>query len=238
MRRCDPRMPRAQFHDFATAAQRTKQGAMHAPTEPQTTDDRDFDWRLLAPLIAHVIFTHVVIAVVRVSDLLPLGRAGPQRGVARRDLRRLRHPAGLRGAQGRPLHRPRLRRPCGLDRRHHDAGRQHLPVVMADLGLASPVLHHPARHRPHVPDGLAADADAAQRLAAQARVRVRLFHGGDLDRPGARPADRRLGRPRHDCAADRPAVRHRRGGGRAVPRLRAGAQAAAARGAAHRTKAR
>jgi MFS family permease len=30
-------------------------------------DDRDFDWTLLAPLIAHVIFTHVVIAVVRVA---------------------------------------------------------------------------------------------------------------------------------------------------------------------------
>ena len=40
---------------------------MHAPTEQQTTGDRDFDWRLLAPLIAHVIFTHVVVAVVRVS---------------------------------------------------------------------------------------------------------------------------------------------------------------------------
>jgi predicted MFS family arabinose efflux permease len=40
---------------------------MHAPAEPQTTTDRDFDWRLLAPLLAHVAFTHVVIAVVRVS---------------------------------------------------------------------------------------------------------------------------------------------------------------------------
>jgi MFS family permease len=40
---------------------------MHAPAEPQTTADRDFDWRLLAPLIAHVAFTHIVIAVVRVS---------------------------------------------------------------------------------------------------------------------------------------------------------------------------
>ena len=62
-----PRMAHAQFHDFATAARRIKQGAMHAPTEPLITDDRDFDWRLLAPLIAHVIFTHIVIAVVRVS---------------------------------------------------------------------------------------------------------------------------------------------------------------------------
>ncbi len=40
---------------------------MHAPPDPQTTSDRDLDWRLLAPLIAHVAFTHVVIAVVRVS---------------------------------------------------------------------------------------------------------------------------------------------------------------------------
>lgn len=40
---------------------------MHAPAEPQTTTERDFDWRLLAPLIAHVAFTHIVIAVVRVS---------------------------------------------------------------------------------------------------------------------------------------------------------------------------
>ncbi|MGH6767703.1 MAG: MFS transporter [Xanthobacteraceae bacterium] len=30
-------------------------------------DDRDFDWTLLAPLFVHVIFTHVVIAVVRVA---------------------------------------------------------------------------------------------------------------------------------------------------------------------------
>src|SRR5688572_29369695 len=62
-----PRMARAQFRDFATPPRRTKQGAMHAPTEPITTDDRDFDWRLLAPLICHVIFTHIVVAVVRVS---------------------------------------------------------------------------------------------------------------------------------------------------------------------------
>jgi predicted MFS family arabinose efflux permease len=40
---------------------------MHAPAEPEVTDDRDFDWRLLAPLMGHVIFTHIVIAVVRVS---------------------------------------------------------------------------------------------------------------------------------------------------------------------------
>ena len=40
---------------------------MHAPTEPITIVDRDFDWRLLAPLIFNVMFTHIVIAVVRVS---------------------------------------------------------------------------------------------------------------------------------------------------------------------------
>ena len=40
---------------------------MHAPPQPSATDDRDFDWRLLAPLIGHVIFTHIVVAVVRVS---------------------------------------------------------------------------------------------------------------------------------------------------------------------------
>jgi MFS family permease len=40
---------------------------MHAPSDPQTTSDRDFDWRLMAPLMAHVAFTHIVIAVVRVS---------------------------------------------------------------------------------------------------------------------------------------------------------------------------
>ncbi len=41
---------------------------MQAPTEqPHVTDDRGFDWRLLAPLIGHVIFTHIVIAVVRVA---------------------------------------------------------------------------------------------------------------------------------------------------------------------------
>jgi MFS family permease len=34
---------------------------------PQTVDDRDFDWKLLAPLMGHCIFTHIVIAVVRVS---------------------------------------------------------------------------------------------------------------------------------------------------------------------------
>src|SRR5262245_58333519 len=62
-----PRMARAQFHDFATPPRRIKQSMMHAPTEAITTDDRDFDWRLLAPLILHVIFTHVVIGVVRVS---------------------------------------------------------------------------------------------------------------------------------------------------------------------------
>ena len=60
-------MTRVRFHLFATAARRTNQDGMHAPAELQTTDDRDFDWRLLAPLIAHVIFTHIVIAVVRVS---------------------------------------------------------------------------------------------------------------------------------------------------------------------------
>ena len=48
---------------------------------------------------------------------------------------------------------------------------------------------------------------------------------------GLGPAHRRLGRARHDGAADRTAVRHRRGRGRAVPRLRAGAPAAAALGA-------
>src|SRR6187402_669635 len=40
---------------------------MHAPTDPQTTASRDLDWRLLAPLLIHVAFTHIVIAVVRVS---------------------------------------------------------------------------------------------------------------------------------------------------------------------------
>jgi MFS family permease len=40
---------------------------MHAPTEPQKTAAQDFDWRLLAPLLINVVFTHVVIAVVRVS---------------------------------------------------------------------------------------------------------------------------------------------------------------------------
>ena len=34
---------------------------------PQTIDERDFDWALMAPLMAHCIFTHIVIAVVRVS---------------------------------------------------------------------------------------------------------------------------------------------------------------------------
>src|SRR5262245_40004838 len=62
-----PRMACAQSSPFAIAARRIKQGAMHAPTEPAITDDRDFDWRLLVPLLAHVVFTHVVIAVVRVS---------------------------------------------------------------------------------------------------------------------------------------------------------------------------
>ncbi|MPZ38903.1 MAG: MFS transporter [Rhizobiales bacterium] len=40
---------------------------MHAPTKPQPADIRHFDWRLLVPLLIHVIFTHIVIAVVRVS---------------------------------------------------------------------------------------------------------------------------------------------------------------------------
>jgi predicted MFS family arabinose efflux permease len=40
---------------------------MHAPTEPQAAETRDFDRRLLAPLMVHVIFTHIVVAVVRVS---------------------------------------------------------------------------------------------------------------------------------------------------------------------------
>src|SRR5919106_5592299 len=40
---------------------------MHAPTEPQKTAVQDLDWRLLAPLLINVVFTHVVIAVVRVS---------------------------------------------------------------------------------------------------------------------------------------------------------------------------
>jgi MFS family permease len=60
-------MAHTRFHGFATPPRGTKQGAMHAPTEPITTDDRDFDWRLLAPLMCHVVFTHIVIAVVRVS---------------------------------------------------------------------------------------------------------------------------------------------------------------------------
>ena len=41
-------------------------------------------------------------------------------------------------------------------------------VVVANLGLAPAGLHHPARHRPHVSDGSAPDADAALRLAPQA----------------------------------------------------------------------
>jgi MFS family permease len=60
-------MARAQIHDFAIALRRINQSGMHAPTEPTITADRDFDWRLLIPLIVHVIFTHIVIAVVRVS---------------------------------------------------------------------------------------------------------------------------------------------------------------------------
>ena len=40
---------------------------MHAPTDPQQSAVQDFDWRLLAPLLINVIFTHIVIAVVRVS---------------------------------------------------------------------------------------------------------------------------------------------------------------------------
>lgn len=40
---------------------------MHAPTEPQQTTVPTFDWRLLAPLLIHVVFTHIVVAVVRVS---------------------------------------------------------------------------------------------------------------------------------------------------------------------------
>jgi predicted MFS family arabinose efflux permease len=60
-------MARTRFHDFATPPRRIKQAVMHAPTEPTTTDDRDLDWRLLVPLLCHVAFTHIVIAVVRVS---------------------------------------------------------------------------------------------------------------------------------------------------------------------------
>lgn len=60
-------MPHVRFRPFATAAAQTNQGAMHAPAELQTTGDRDFDWRLLIPLLPHVVFTHIVIAVVRVS---------------------------------------------------------------------------------------------------------------------------------------------------------------------------
>jgi predicted MFS family arabinose efflux permease len=60
-------MTRVQFRAFATPARRIKQDGMHAPAELPTTDTRDFDWRLLAPLIGHVIFTHIVVAVVRVS---------------------------------------------------------------------------------------------------------------------------------------------------------------------------
>lgn len=40
---------------------------MQAPADPQKTTDRDFDWRLLAPLMVHVVLTHIVVAVVRVS---------------------------------------------------------------------------------------------------------------------------------------------------------------------------
>src|ERR1700754_2440102 len=40
---------------------------MHAPTDPQTTTGRALDWRLLVPLLIHVVFTHIVVAVVRVS---------------------------------------------------------------------------------------------------------------------------------------------------------------------------
>jgi predicted MFS family arabinose efflux permease len=60
-------MARTQLHAFATPTRRIKQGAMHAPTEPTTTDDHGLDWRLLVPLLFNVMFTHIVIAVVRVS---------------------------------------------------------------------------------------------------------------------------------------------------------------------------
>src|SRR5262245_17598377 len=60
-------MARAQIRDFATALHRINQDGMHAPTEPAITVERDFDWRLLLPLFVHVVFTHIVIAVVRVS---------------------------------------------------------------------------------------------------------------------------------------------------------------------------
>jgi predicted MFS family arabinose efflux permease len=67
-RRAQPvRMARAQIRDFATALRRINQGGMHAPTEPTIAVERDFDWRLLLPLFVHVVFTHIVIAVVRVS---------------------------------------------------------------------------------------------------------------------------------------------------------------------------
>jgi MFS family permease len=38
-----------------------------APAPPASSADRDFDYPLLAALFAHVVFTHIVIAVVRVS---------------------------------------------------------------------------------------------------------------------------------------------------------------------------
>jgi MFS family permease len=40
---------------------------MHAPAESPAIGDRDFDRRLLAPLMGNVIFTHIVIGVVRVA---------------------------------------------------------------------------------------------------------------------------------------------------------------------------
>jgi predicted MFS family arabinose efflux permease len=37
------------------------------PSTPLSAEERDIDWSLLAPLMAHVIFTHIAVAVVRVS---------------------------------------------------------------------------------------------------------------------------------------------------------------------------
>ena len=176
---------------------------MHAPAEPQTTDDRDFDWRLLAPLIVHVVFTHIVIAVVRVStsyrsveldlNVVWLGAISAAFAIL---------PVFVALKVGRFIDR-------GYDAHAAWIGATMMLVASICLWLWPISAWHLLFFTILLGTGhmflMASQQMLTLRSASPRKreVRVRLFHGGDLDRTGARAADRRLGRVRHHGAADR-----------------------------------
>ena len=178
----------------------------------------DVDWQLLAPLLAHVVVTHTVVGRRARHHVLPHGRARAAGDLARRDLGGLCAGADLRRRADRPLHRPRPRCPRRLDRQRADAAGRFRMWAWPSVDRASARLHHAAGHRPHVPDGVAADADRALCQRQRPRHCFRPFHGGDLGRPGTRPIHRRADRRRRHGAGDRAAVLPRPRDGRALPR--------------------